>query len=220
MHHSSARGVKADPAQKFKAGCGKPLVAHAIEIALNANLFRQVIVSTDDPEIKSVSQKYGALVPFLRSQNLADDHTGTVPVIVDMAHNLCLNEDTTICCLYPAALMIKPHDLSAGLDLVHKGGYDFAMAVTKSPSHPGRTFVIKDARLQSHNPDLHHKRSQDLETHYYDSGQFYFAKLNTWQDFDYSRHRVAPVVLPKTRAVDIDWPEDLELAEILYARYR
>lgn len=43
----------------------KPLIAYSIEAAKESNYIDDVIVSTDGEEIKSVSLKYGAEVPFL-----------------------------------------------------------------------------------------------------------------------------------------------------------
>ena len=42
----------------------KPLIAYSIEAAKESNYIDDVIVSTDGQEIKSVSLKYGAEVPF------------------------------------------------------------------------------------------------------------------------------------------------------------
>ena len=43
----------------------KPLIAYSIEAAKESDYIDDVIVSTDGEEIKSVSLKYGAEVPFL-----------------------------------------------------------------------------------------------------------------------------------------------------------
>ena len=45
---------------------GKPLIYYSIKNALNSKLFNDVIVSTDCVNIKKISEKYGASVPFLR----------------------------------------------------------------------------------------------------------------------------------------------------------
>jgi len=60
---------------------GKPLIAHTITQALAWGKARQVVVSTDSPQIAQVARKYGALVPFMRPPELATDTAGKVPVI-------------------------------------------------------------------------------------------------------------------------------------------
>ena len=44
----------------------------------NSKIFDNIIVSTDDIEIKKISEEYGADVPFLRPKNLSDDFTQTL----------------------------------------------------------------------------------------------------------------------------------------------
>ena len=54
----------------------KPLVAWSIEAAINSGLFKRVLVSTDNKSIQSISKKYKADVPFLRSK-AADDFSSS-----------------------------------------------------------------------------------------------------------------------------------------------
>ena len=60
---------------------GRPMIGHVIETALKAGSITRVFVSTDDTEVCSISRSFGADVPFLRPQELADDQTTTKPVI-------------------------------------------------------------------------------------------------------------------------------------------
>ena len=66
-------GSKRIPKKNIKDFLGKPIIAYSIESALNSKLFKKVIVSTDDEEIKDVVIKYGAEVPFIRPKRLAED---------------------------------------------------------------------------------------------------------------------------------------------------
>ena len=50
---------------------GKPLIAHVIDHALEAESVDRVLVTTDCPEIARVSLEYGAEVPFLRPSVLS-----------------------------------------------------------------------------------------------------------------------------------------------------
>ena len=54
----------------------KPLVAWSIGAAINSGLFKRVLVSTDNKSIQSISKKYNAEVPFLRSK-AADDFSSS-----------------------------------------------------------------------------------------------------------------------------------------------
>ena len=54
---------------------GKPMIAWSIIAAKKSKIFDYILVSTDSKKIASISKKYGAEVPFLRSKNLSDNLT-------------------------------------------------------------------------------------------------------------------------------------------------
>lgn len=56
---------------------GHPLVGRVIKHAQDSKCIDHLIVSTDDNEIASVAKSYGAIVPFIRPQKLAEDLTTT-----------------------------------------------------------------------------------------------------------------------------------------------
>ena len=60
-------GSKRIPGKNIKDFFGKPIIAYAIELAINSKLFDQVFVSTDSKEIRDISISHGANVSFYRS---------------------------------------------------------------------------------------------------------------------------------------------------------
>lgn len=68
-------GSKGLPRKNIMDLCGKPLIAYSIEVAVNAASIDRVIVSTEDEEIASIAESYGAEVPFLRPKEFAQDHS-------------------------------------------------------------------------------------------------------------------------------------------------
>ena len=60
-------GSKRIPRKNIKPFLGKPILEYSIEAALQADLFHEVMVSTDDEEIAEVAKRAGAKVPFFRS---------------------------------------------------------------------------------------------------------------------------------------------------------
>ena len=59
-------GSKRIPKKNIKEFCGKPIIAYSIEAAKESGVFDEVMVSTDSEEIKTIAEKNGATVPFLR----------------------------------------------------------------------------------------------------------------------------------------------------------
>ena len=63
---------------------GHPLIGLAIRIAKKANIFSQIVVSTDCEKIASISKKYGAQIFFLRSSK----HIYYVLILLNFLHYL------------------------------------------------------------------------------------------------------------------------------------
>jgi YrbI family 3-deoxy-D-manno-octulosonate 8-phosphate phosphatase len=89
-----ARGnSKSIPKKNIREFAGYPLIAYSITAALHASLVNRVIVSTDDAEIAAVAREYGAEVPFMRPDALAQDDTTDFPVFEHALMWLAENED-------------------------------------------------------------------------------------------------------------------------------
>jgi len=72
-------GSRGIPRKNVRLLCGKPLIAHTIEAALNSKLVDRVVVSTEDKEIADISKEYGAEI-IDRPPELAQDNTPSLPV--------------------------------------------------------------------------------------------------------------------------------------------
>ncbi len=75
-------GSKGLPGKNIKPLCGKPLIQYTIEAAKKSKYIDEVVVTTDDEKIASVSKAAGARVPFLRPLNLATDTSSAVDVYI------------------------------------------------------------------------------------------------------------------------------------------
>lgn len=212
-------GSKRIPRKNIKMFCGKPMIAWSIEAALGSECFDQVVVSTDDEEIADVARRYGALVPFERPAELADDHTGTIPVIRHAVEwfNRRAQPVGSACCLYATAPFISTVDLRRGLDELQGNDCDYAFSVTSYAFPIQRAIRIQDGRVEMFKPENFNTRSQDLEEAYHDAGQFYWGKAQAWvQERPIFTLRSLPILLPRHRVQDIDTPEDWVRAEWLF----
>jgi len=210
-------GSKRVPRKNVRPFAGKPVIVWSIEAAIAAGAFEHVIVSTDDQEIADVARAAGASVPFLRPAELADDHTGTRPV---MRHAVTAFAELhglpdTVLCLYPAAPFVTAAHLREAVALLaERADVDVVMPVAEFPSTIWRALGIDDGRLKRHFPEHGAARSQDLPPAYYDAGQWYLARGPVWTGSE--RRFVTgalPLVVPPHLAHDINTPADWERAE-------
>lgn len=97
-------GSKRIPNKNIKSLCGRPLLEYSIVHALRAEIFDDVIVSTEDHQIADIAKDCGADVPFLRPNELAGDEVGSFAVLRHLVENFWpLDEDYLICFLQPTS---------------------------------------------------------------------------------------------------------------------
>jgi N-acylneuraminate cytidylyltransferase len=111
-------GSKRIPRKNIKLFHGKPMIVYSIEAALHSGCFDKLIVSTDDVEIAEVARQYGAEVPFLRPNDISDDHATTMDVMTH-AITWCVENKWNIhnvCCLYATAPFVTSAYLKQGLN--------------------------------------------------------------------------------------------------------
>lgn len=207
-------GSKRIPRKNIKEFCGKPIIAYSIKAALDSGIFDEVMVSTDSVEIAEISKKYGAKVPFMRSERTSNDFATTNDVLEEVLFNyaeLGIKFDY-MACIYPTAPFITPKRIMEAYDLLLKGN-NSVMTVTKFSFPPQRGMIVSNGKMVYREEKFHLVRSQDLEPIYHDAGQFYFYRLmnNRFNDDNY-----AAVFLPETEVQDIDNITDWEIAEMKY----
>lgn len=213
-------GSKRIPRKNIKPFLGRPMIGYAIQAALTSKAFDRIIVSTDDGEIAEVARHFGAEIPFIRPQQLADDYTPTVPVI---AHAICACEElgwhiNDVCCIYPGVPFVSVDDLRAAYDQLLASGAQYVFPVTQFPSPIQRALRrLPDGSVRPFQPEHAATRTQDLEPGYFDVGQFYWGRKDAWLDGLNIHLNGITLVIPEWRAVDIDTPTDWERAEMLYA---
>lgn len=213
-------GSKRIPRKNIRMFCGKPMLAWSISAALDSGCFDRIVVSTEDDEIASTARRYGAEVPFLRPRELADDYTGTIPV---MAHCITWFRDqgempSEVCCVYATAPFVRAADIRNGLERLLNAGCDYAFSVTRYAAPIQRALrITKGGTVDMFQPEFFATRSQDLEEAYHDAGQFYWGVAEAWASGrPVFSSRAVPVILPRDRVQDIDTPDDWRRAELMF----
>ena len=213
-------GSKRIPRKNIKHFHDKPMISYAVTSALACKLFDKVIVTTEDAEIAKVALSYGAVVPFFRPTELADDHTPTVPVIAH-AIQACNHMGWNVkyaCCIYPGVPFITSSDLTCAFDQLLTTRAHYVFPVTGFPSPIQRALRrMHDGTVRPFQPEYAATRTQDLEMGYFDAGQFYWGKASSWLEGLNIHLNGTTLVIPEWRVVDIDTPADWERAELLYA---
>ncbi|MCR5404783.1 MAG: pseudaminic acid cytidylyltransferase [Butyrivibrio sp.] len=212
-------GSKRIPRKNIKEFNGKPIMTYSIEAALNSKVFDEVMVSTDDEEIAEIARKYGASVPFMRSEKTSNDFATTDDVIeevLDEYHKLGKDFDI-FTCIYPTAPFITGDRLKESVEKLDGSDADCLVPVVRFSYPPQRALEIHDGRLIFRQPEFLNKRSQDLEPHFHDAGQFYVVRTGSFlKSHSVLVGDIIPLELSELEVQDIDNEVDWQLAELKY----
>lgn len=214
-------GSKRIPKKNIKEFCGKPIIAYSIEAAIESGVFDEVMVSTDSEEIADVARKYGAKVPFMRSDETSDDFATTADVLAEVINEYEKRGRAfdDLCCIYPTAPFVTAQKLKEAYLLMDKENADAIVSVVKYDFPPQRAFVIRDGKVKYQYPENRNVRSQDLEPIFHDCGQFYYCDVQKFCDAKtLMLDNCVPFVLSDEEVQDIDNESDWILAEMKYKR--
>ncbi len=213
-------GSKRIPKKNIKEFCGKPIIAYSIETALNSGLFDEVMVSTDSFEIADIAKKYGAKVPFMRSERTAGDFATTEDVLLEVIDNYEKfgRSFDYICCIYPTAPFVSEEKLQRAMCLMEEKRPSQVIPVVRFSYPPQRGFIVNDEGYIGYKyPEYITTRSQDLEPMFHDAGQFYVYDVKALVDNDgIIEDGLLPMELSELDVQDIDNETDWKLAELKY----
>ena len=213
-------GSKRIPRKNIKSFCGQAIIGYSIKAALESKCFDQVIVSTDDTEIAEVAKSFGAIVPFVRPDELANDHAATIPVV---KHTIEWFDEqgqspTDVCCLYATAPFIQSQTISKAFQQLQESEAGYCFSVTSFAFPIQRSIrITQDDKVDMFYPENFNVRSQDLEEAYHDAGQFYWGKAQAFKDeLPIFSETASPYILPRYLVQDIDTMEDWIRAEAMH----
>lgn len=212
-------GSKRIPRKNIKEFCGKPILAYSIEAALKSGLFDTVMVSTDDEEIAEIGKRYGAEVPFYRSEKTANDFATTNDVLLEVLEEYEKRGQhfDVACCIYPTAPFITAEKIKDATEKLMESDADTLIPVVSFSYPPQRAMVIENGRLVFKYPQYIDSRSQDLEKHYHDVGQFYVFHTEAFKvNKKLMLGNILPYEISEMEVQDIDTQTDWEIAEMKY----
>jgi N-acylneuraminate cytidylyltransferase len=219
-------GSERVPGKNVRPLAGHPLLAYAIETALQSGVFERVVVSTDSEEIAGIARWYGADVPFLRPAEYA---TSTSPDAEWLTFTLERLEEA-----YDLFAIVRATNPFRGPDTVRRGldrlleipEADSLRAVELVKQHPGKMWLLaEDGRTmspllaQSHlHVAWHAGQYQALPPVYAQNSALEIAWTRVVAETGTREGRVvAPFLTERYEGFNVDDEEDWERAERLLA---
>ena len=209
-----SKGIRGKNIRSFH---GKPLLAHSIEAARLAPSVGRIIVSTDDPEIGSVAERYGA--EFLRRPaELSDDTASSESALLHALDSLREAEGfepDLVVFLQATSPLRKSGDVQNAIDLLMAEDADSLLSANRTPGFAWR--VTKDAVTPvNYDPEKRPRRQEMTEYLVNENGSIYLFKPRVLREKN-SRlgGKIAVYLMDALDSFEIDEPADWDLLEKL-----
>ena len=212
-------GSKRIPNKNIKEFFGKPIIYYPLYEALSSKIFSEVMVSTDSLKIAKLSEKYGAKIPFMRSQKNSDDHAILPDVIEEvLSEYKKLGKDfDNICCIMPTNPFLTSNILTDSFKKFKEGNGESMIAVKKINTPIEKTYELKNNMLYPLFKDHFKTRTQDLQPKYSDAGSFFWVTTGAFNEHKKGiTNKTIPYILDELQVQDIDNLDDWKLAELKY----
>ncbi len=188
---------------------GVPLLAHSILFAQKHAFIDEVIVTTNNQDIKEIALLYGAKV-IDRPEKLSGDLEPTVSALKHVLENIVAVENVVL--LQPTNPLRPENLLSEAFEIFQNQKLDSLFTVSRNHQKFGK--IINDKFIP-----FNYKigqRSQDLEPIFFENGLLYITKAKLILDDIIISENSFPLQVNHIFAnVDIDTQEDFDYANFL-----
>lgn len=190
-----------------------PLYRAILEILLKSDLVEGIYINTDSIKIiKDVHESYPGVNIIKRPENIQGDDVSMNRIIeydlnqIDGEHFLQTHSTNPL---------LTRDTLDKGIEFYFENldRYDSVFSVTKWQTR----FFWEDGKPINHDPSLL-IRTQDLTPVFEENSNFYMFSKESFIRADNKRIGLNPAMFEvnKIESIDIDEPEDFQIAEILY----
>lgn len=221
-------GSKGIPHKNILPLAGKPLLVHSIEAAKEFGWADRITVSTDDPKIQKVAQKWGVEVPYLRPAKLSGDVVSRELVIAyaaQAAEKYWHEKYDIIVDLGNATPLKTGKDVREVVKLlVDTPKTKVAFSVTPAARNPYYNMVEVDAHGYAHMSKRFakkiHRRQDSPKVYDMNDGIYAMWRDTYLKERTVRTNKVRVYIMPPERSVDIDRPIDFKIAELLLKENR
>ena len=197
-------GSKRLPGKNKKELFGFPMLEHTIRICERSELFDDVFISTDDPEIKDMK----LCGTWMRPEYLSGDKSETDV----LTYHMDVMRLDYICRVYPFACLLTERRLTNGLMEFYRSDYNCVMERQKYQHNPIRGLFDSGEYML---PAYVNDPSETLPPVYHDAGTFMFATRDAL-NYPLELRKIKWITVGEMEAQDVDTAEDFEMLKLKY----
>lgn len=209
-------GSKRLPRKNVLDLSGKPLIGWTIEAALKSNYIDNVIVTSDDNEILTISKQYG-VDTIKRPEVLANDTATTFDAIKHTIENS--PQFDYIVLLQPTSPLRNKKHIDEAIELLMIRNADAIVSVCEMDHSPLWSNTLpEDGKMCGFlEENIKNKRSQDLLPYYRLNGAIYICKTDKLLDEKsfFIQDNIYAYIMDKKCSIDIDEEIDFRIIQCL-----
>ena len=222
-------GSKGIPNKNIKNFCGKPLLEWTINNATKADIFDEIILSTDSDKIAKVGIALGVTVPGLRPDFLATDNADVFDTHKYIFDQLNINDDENAVCILTNNPFIDSKLLKEGFRLAKKENFK---TIALDTVHVGGDYLYfrqlyeKNGYLKFHFPDEMKKSGINRQAYkptFTTINNMRWGLPSSLENYnvyknDIIKNGIIPIPLSKKHNFDIDDKDDWNIAEAVFEK--
>lgn len=211
-------GSKGIPRKNIKLLGFKPLIQWTIDVAREVFPDEVICVSTEDIEIKGVTEKIGINVPFLRPKELATDTSGSYEVLL---HAISFYEQQdyfpdTLILLQPTSPFRTAKQIKEAIALYNE---DLEMIVSVKETKSNPYYILREEDENGYlvnSKQFNAIRRQDVPKVWELNGAIYIMNVKALKTKPLSQFtKVKKYVMNEITSHDIDSLLDWKIAEVI-----
>lgn len=190
----------------------KPLIAHAIDIAKSSKYVDDVVVSTEDPKIMRIAEKFGASI-VRRSPDLAGDMIPLDPVVLDATvqkEKQAFDEYDIVITIQATSPLLKPETLDKAIEKFDNFNIDTVISVSSE-----KQLRWRFSRSENRYYPLYSERliQQYLPTDFVETGGFFATRRGFLTPNSRMGNNVELMEISREESINIVSYEDWWVAE-------
>ena len=199
---------------------GVSLIIRTINSVIKSKIFDIIILSTDDPKILKLKNKFKKIKFIKRKKSLAKDNTKAISVVLDIIKNY--KRYLSVSLFLPTCPFRDSTDIKKAFKIFKKN-YKTTISVTNY-EFPPEFAIIRNGKNFSpipNSPLLKNKtRSQDFNNYMRPNGAIYISLIkNLLKKKNFYSKKMNVYKMSRIKSIDIDTNIDYELAKIISKNY-
>lgn len=218
-------GSKGILRKNIKSLGGQPLLYYTTSIAQRLQKISKVVLSTEDSEIAELGIKLGVDVPFIRPNELAMDHTPTLPVLQHaLEYYTTKGQNFDAICLLEVTYPFRSINLlDKAIEKFIMSGADSLITVLPVPAQFNPHWTFKENNNGylkiSTGDEIIIPRRQELPKAYFRDGCMYLVKSEILQQGSLYGNKISYYENNNDFYANIDTLEDWKKAEKMLKYY-